>query len=371
MRRPFRNGVRLKHLNRSGSWPSGNPRFYYRPKGKKGVPLPDLPQDHPEFLAAYVQAAGLSEAPSAAPRTGSIAAGIVAYLKSDAFAGLSAGTRALRRRHLDDMSGRYGGGARKDLEAKHIRADLEGRSAHAANTRLKAWRGLCGWWSDAGLIDENPAAAVKRRKTNATEGHIPWDRDDLEAFRRHWSCETPQRLAFELIFWTGARMSDAVRLGPGMVDGQGWLSYRQAKTGGAVEIPMTAPAADWAEPESRHHLFAAIDAQASRHAVWMVTAFGSPRSVKAASAWFSAAARAAGISGKSAHGLRKTRAQIMAENGATPDQRAAWLGHESLSEVIHYSRRAERRRMLSGTEPEQESSNSPPPVPSIGGKPLN
>lgn len=364
MRRAVHGKGILKHLNASGRWPSGNVRYYYRPKGQKGVPLPDLPPSHPDFLSAYARAAGLSVAPLPSPRGGSISAGIADYLKSDAFLSLSAGTRTRRRIMLDDIRGRYGTGLVRDLRPHHIRADLEGRPPHPANNRLKCWRGLCRWWQEAGLAEEDAASPVRTRRVLPTEGHLPWSRDDIAKFRARWPHATSQRLAFELLFWTGARMSDAVRLGPGMVDADGWLSYRQSKTGGKVDVPFTAAAPEWAEPSDRVHLFSALREQADRHAVWMVTAQGRPRSIKAASQWFSAAARATGITGgRSAHGLRKTRAQIMAERGATPDQRAAWLGHESLSEVQHYSRGADRRRMLAGTDPEPQSSNSSDRVP--------
>ena len=101
------------------------------------------------------------------------------------------------------------------------------------------------------------------------------------------------------------------------------------------------------------YLKAAI-AASPRHMTWLVTTHGSARSDKAFSSWFSGAAAAAGIEGgKSAHGLRKARAMTLAEAGATVHQIAAWTGHESLSEVQRYSKAADRRRILSSTQPEQ------------------
>ena len=47
----------FKHLNRAGVWPSGNPRWYYRPKGEKGVALPDFPHADARFIEAYDDAA--------------------------------------------------------------------------------------------------------------------------------------------------------------------------------------------------------------------------------------------------------------------------------------------------------------------------
>ena len=60
------------------------------------------------------------------------------------------------------------------------------------------------------------------------------------------------------------------------------------------------------------------------------------------------AARKAGIEGKSAHGLRVACATRLAERGASTHQIAAWTGHKSLSEVAHYSREADAKRLLDG-----------------------
>lgn len=89
------------------------------------------------------------------------------------------------------------------------------------------------------------------------------------------------------------------------------------------------------------------------HMALLVTQNGKARSDKAFSSWFAGAATAAGITGKSAHGLRKARAMAIAEAGVTGHQIAAWTGHESRSEVQRYFKAADRLRILSGAEPEQ------------------
>ena len=89
---------------------------------------------------------------------------------------------------------------------------------------------------------------------------------------------------------------------------------------------------------------------------FLTTIAGSARSVKAMGMWFSGAAKAAGVIGKTAHGLRKSRATLLAEAGATEHQIAAWTGHESLSEVRRYTRKADKRRILSG-QSENETGN--------------
>lgn len=360
--------MKLLYLSQSGHWPSGNPRLYYRPKGVKAVPLPDLPADHPDFLAAYAAARTSDLGAVTPPRTGTIAAGIAAFLVSDAYLARSAATRAVWRRHLDDMRRRYGAGLVADLQDRHIRADLATRAPHPANNRLKVWRGLCAWWAEAGLARGNAARSIEKRRTAKTVGFAPWTGDHVDLFRDRWPIDTPERLAMELLHWTGARMSDAARLSERMVGSDGWLTYRQEKTGGLVEVPLSAPAPAFADPAGQAHLLAALSARPARHVVFMVTAYGAPRSIKAASAWFAAAARKAGLDGLSAHGLRKRRLSLMAERGASEAQLMAWCGHVSPEEVQVYTRAASRKRMLSGTNPEHDLPTSRTEVPTRGKK---
>lgn len=360
--------VKLKHLNRAGNFPSGNERLYYRPKGQKGVAMPDLPQDHPAFLAAYAAAAGMSSPPMPVPRTGTIAAAVTAFLASAEYLMKSAGTRAHWRGALDRIRKDYGHALLKDLAAKHIQADIAKMKPHPANNRLKVWRAACAWWSDTMLKTGNPAAEVKRRKLPKSRGFKFWTEDDVAAFRDHWSLETPERLAFELLHWTGARVSDAVQLTEGNIGRDGWLTYTQGKTDAVVHIPVRVAAPAYSEPDGQEMLLAAIEARPTRHAVFMVTAFGKARSIKAASAWFASAARTAGINGKSAHGLRKRRANVLSENGASAKQTAAWLGHESLAMVQHYSRGADLRKTIMGTSGEQKRSNIAPEGPKAAEK---
>jgi integrase len=356
MRRVVSGGIRLKHLNQSGRWPSGNPRLYYRPKGEKGVALPDLPPDAPGFLEAYARAAGgepqVGKPQAEKPHpTGTIGAAIVAYLRSETFSALALSSRMVWRRALDDMRRRYGEGDLVDLRTRHIRIDLAPLAAHPANNRLKVWRSFCRWAVDAGLIDEDPARSVRTRATPKTDGHKAWGREDAQKFRKHWPIGTPERLAFELMYRTCASIGDACTLGPRMIE-DGWLSYQRRKSGSVAVCPWTVPAPDWFEANDDLHT--ALAAQ-PRHLTFMVTPSGAARSHKGAAQWFSRACTAAGLADLSAHGIRKFRAATFRENGASVDQRMAILGHETQSEAARYSKSADLRRTVSGGE----SSNFP------------
>lgn len=343
MRRHLQD-IRLKHINRSGHWPSGNPRLYYRPPGRKAVALPDLEANDPKFLQAYLDAEkGLSDKP-APLRTGSLAAAVVAYLASDTYLSLAASTRRVWRTGAEDIRRRYGKAVLREIETRHIRADLARLTGNPANHRLKIWRSMCRFWIDASLIDVDPAVTIRPRRIAATTGHEAWTREDVADFRAHWPHTTAQRLAFELLHRTCAAIVDACQIGPQHVKGD-WLTFTRQKSGTMATCPWNGGPA-WFEPDD--HLRRCLDL-APRHLTFMTTAHGQPRSIKAASMWFARAAKAAGIA-KTAHGIRKHRAAVFAENGASQDQRMAILGHETTSEAVHYSKSADLRRIISGTE---------------------
>jgi integrase len=118
-------------------------------------------------------------------------------------------------------------------------------------------------------------------------------------------------------------------------------------------VPFNRPLPHFATPEDLANLKRAIAAMGERSGTYMLTEEGNPRSQKAASSWFSKAARKAGLPlGQSSHGLRKSRMILHAERGATIHQIAAWSGHETLKEIERYTREVGKRRLLTpGTAP--------------------
>ncbi|OAN86075.1 hypothetical protein A8B74_07465 [Sulfitobacter geojensis] len=347
----------MKHLSQSGFFPSGNPRWYYKPKGQKGIPLPDLPKDDPAFLQAYVTISG--EAPAPKPKTfgaGSLGAGVTAYLGSSAFLGMADSTKERWRSRCDDIRHRYGAAVLEKLTARNIKKDLASFETHARNNRLKVWRSLCAFWDEAGMIEINVARQVAPSKTPDSDGHTPWTRDDFAAFRAHWPIGSKQRLAFELMYRTCAAIGDTCDLTRGMV-ASGWLIYKREKSKSLAACPFEVDGPDWFEATSDLQECLALE---DRHMTFLTTEHGKSRSKKAAASWFSKAARAAGLDdGKTAHGIRKGRAAMFKENGASADQRMAVLGHETIGEATRYSKSADLRRTVEGTEKFQLSEQVP------------
>lgn len=80
---------------------------------------------------------------------------------------------------------------------------------------------------------------------------------------------------------------------------------------------------------------------------------GRPRSKNGLSNVISAAARDAGLTRRTAHGLRKSRLTAIAEAGGSAHAIQAWGGHATLAEAAHYTASADARRLIMGVEQEQ------------------
>ena len=147
-------------------------------------------------------------------------------------------------------------------------------------------------------------------------------------------------------------------IGPGMVDREGVLAFRQVKTGGMAYVPWSCPLPAYSASiaEDREHLHCSLSASAGGHMPFLATAQGRTPSEKALGTMIREAARDAGVQ-KSAHGLRKARAIALADAGAPPHQIGAWTGHESLKEIEHYTRQSNRRRAVMGQMLEPKSAN--------------
>lgn len=195
MRQHLRHGgttVRLTNIQTVRDR-NGKPRRYLRVKGQKLVPLPDLPLDHPDFLAAWSAAMKAAKGRPARPAPGSIAALCGAFLRSPTFLAHSTGYQAILRRHVMAIEARAGEAQARHLAARHIAVDLAGLTGGAAQSRFKAWRALVVHGLDAGILTADPTEGVKRPKPARTDGHAPWTAVEIEAFRARWPIGTVQR----------------------------------------------------------------------------------------------------------------------------------------------------------------------------------
>jgi site-specific recombinase XerD len=318
----------------------GDVVYKYHRRTRRELPR-DVPEDHPAFVAAWLAEEQKRPAGKSRALSGSVAKACEAYLASRSYEELSKGYRPTIRRHVEAIRSQGEQAMLADLRPKHIRANLEPLTPAVAMARMSAWKHMAAFWIASGMIDTNPTDGVKRKKLAKSGGHKEWTQADVEAFRAHWGLETPQRLAFELLQWTGARISDVARLGPQMVGRDGLLTYTQQKTGNPAHVPWTCPA--FGMEHQRADLLKILPTGAL---VYVVSSHGGPRSRKAMSDWFSSAARAAGLDGLTGHGLRKYRLNTLAEHGASVLVMQSWCGHVTLAEVQHYTKKADRKAAM-------------------------
>ena len=310
--------------------PNGRPYWYVRRTGRPNFALPDLPTDDPAFLRAYATAWAIPDPGQEKAAQGGMAKIITEALTSRRYKGMSPAYRAALRREWEAMRRAYGHLALRGLQERHVRQDVD-RSSNPPS-RLRAWR----------FLDIPAARAVKVRMAK-TSGHEPWTADEIEAFRARWPIGSAPRAGMELLLWTACRISDAVRIGRGNLGDDGIVAYRQKKTSGFAYVPWTNRLPDYASAweRDRQMMHDAL-ASFSGHVTFFPTTTGRGRSDKALGTMMSDAAEAAGVA-KTAHGLRKSRAKMLAEAGASTHQIAAWTGHATLKEVEHYTREASRR----------------------------
>jgi integrase/recombinase XerD len=322
----------------------------YKYHRRTRVELPNnIPEDHPEFIAAWTAEEAKKGPVATKSLQGTIAAACEAYLASGVYRELSDSYRPVIRRHVDAIKLRGGSAKLTDLRHYHINNNLDPLTPAVARSRLKAWRKLGAFWLERGMIPENVSRAATGKPMPKTDGHKEWTHSDVDAFRKYWKLDTQQRLAMEILQWTGVRCVDAIRLGPGMIDRTGILAFKQRKTGVDAFVPWLSPSLGM---EGDREDLLALTADV-KNMVFLVTNVGKPRSQKGFSQWFSAAATKAGLPNLTAHGLRKFRMNELAEKGASVLQMQAWIGHLSLSEIELYTRKAQRRAAFKGVEQEQ------------------
>jgi integrase len=192
-------------------------------------------------------------------------------------------------------------------------------------------RGFFAWAMDAGLVAADPTIGVKFARPKS-EGYATWTEADIAAYRARWPLGTRERVAFEVLYGTGLRRGDATRVGrPHVKDGV--IRITTEKTGERVSIAIGAD------------LQRAIDAGPTGDLTFIAGVAGRPRVKEAFGEFFRKACNAAGIVGKSAHGIRKAAATADAEAGwsdAELDAKYGWTGRRMAS---LYTRAASREKL--------------------------
>jgi integrase len=312
----------------------GRAYYYLRRRGYPRVRLPGLPWS-PSFMAAY-------ESALAAPRTaigagrikpGSVAAVVAEYFDSQQFfASKSAGTQRMRRGILERFRAAYGDRPFALLPPEWIEALLDAKPPHAARSWRATLRSLCQFAVKRGFLRADPTANIKARPIKG-DGFHTWTEDEIAQFEAHHAIGTKPRLALVLLLYTGQRRSDVVKMGRQHIR-DGVLTVKQQKTGKPLAIPV------------HPNLQVVLDATASEHLTFLVTATGKPYGGNHFSETFREWCDAAGLPKRcKPHGLRKAACRRLAEAGCSGNEIMAISGHATMKELVRYTAAADQARL--------------------------
>ncbi len=287
----------------------------------------------PEFMAEY-QAALIGR--TAAPTPGKVKEAsfewlIRRYRESSAWASLAPATRDQRENILRNVEKQAGDIPFAAITRAKIIEGRENRKAtpNQANNFIKSMRGLFRWALDVEIAKVDPTYDVKLLNVK-TDGFHVWTDDEVSAFESRWQLGTRERLAFDLLLYTGLRRGDAVRLGRQHVR-DGVFRIKTEKNGVIVEAPILGP------------LARSIEAAPTGDLAFIAGEHGRPMVKELFGNWFREACKAARVPG-SAHGLRKAGATRAAENGATTTQLKAMFGWTDDAMPAHYTKTVNRAK---------------------------
>lgn len=292
------------------------------------------------FMAAYRAALEGESVTASKPKSfGTLAWLCDRYRESGAWLRLSAATRRQRDNILKHMIEASGHEPIARVTRKAVLAGRERRKPAAARHFIQTVRGLFKWAVEAELASEDPTQDIKVKRKR-TEGFKTWPQEWCDAYERRWPVGTRERVWYDVLFYTGLRRGDAVKVGrPHVRNGQGCI--RAEKNGETAYFLVC------------HELQRSIDAGPTGELTFIAGESGKPLTKESFGNYFRKACRAAGVPG-SAHGLRKARATIEAEKGASEAKLNAMFGWQTGSGMAAiYTRAADRERLVFGERKEK------------------
>lgn len=306
-----------------------------------------------EFNAAYQDAISGAPKPvkTAHKQSGTVAWAAALYRESTAWGDMSIATRRQRDNILKKIVESAGGSDLTEITRTHIVEGRERRAKTPAAARhfIETMRGLFRWAVDRDLVKADPTEGVKPPKKAKGDGFAAWVEADLLKFDARWPLGTRERVAKDVLYYTGLRRGDAVVFGrPHVKDGVGRLTTE--KTGERVTVPL--------EPE----LVASLSAGPIGDLTYITSEAGKPLKKESFGNWFRQACAVAGVK-KSAHGLRKAGATRDANRGWTESELEAKYGWRGGRMASHYTQTMNRDRLaLQAAQRTATGTSIPAPV---------
>jgi integrase len=329
---------RPPHLHREVTR-HGNVVWYARAGGSSRGQRVKLRADFgtAEFWSEYQAALTNTPRKPPEPHTGTLSWLIERYRETTAWTVLSLATRRQREnifRHVLETAGKE---PFAKVTSVTIMAGRDRRAATPSQARhfLDTMRGLFRWAVKARMVKVDPTSGVDDPPKPKSQGFAVWTEDDIAVYERRWPIGTRQRVWLDLLIYTGLRRGDAVRFGRQHIrNGVGTL--RTEKNDTEVTLPILPI------------LENTLEAGPCGDLTFIAGENGRPLTKESFGNEFRKACRAAGLQGRSAHGLRKAAATRAANSGATVPELEAIFGWSGGRMASHYTRSADRRRLARG-----------------------
>lgn len=212
-----------------------------------------------------------------------------------------------------------------------------------ANLTLKAMRRLFAYAIKREMRDDNPFVGVESYKLGT---HHTWTDAEIAAYEAVWQIGSRERLAFDLLLYTGQRVGDVAAMRRSDIR-NGAIHVTPEKTGDELVIPV------------HPNLLRSMKACPTKGLTLIGQANGRPISGGGLSSLIERSAQAAGLPDKCVpHGLRKARMRRLAERGASTKEIASVSGHKTLKEVERYTVAADQARLARAAMAREEQNGT-------------
>jgi integrase len=271
------------------------------------------------------------------------------YRETAAWTDLSLATRKQRERIMRQALETAGDQPLSKITARAIQQGIDRRKPFAARHFVDTMRGMFKWAVTAEHVDADPTAGKSVAKPK-TRGFPEWTEEELDLYAARWPLGTRERVMWGVYCFTGLRRGDAARLGKQHIR-NGVITIDTEKTGTRVTIPVL--------PELAEILAAGPLGELAI----IASKRGQPLRKEVVGSLFKEACIAAGIPGKSAHGIRKAAATRAANNGASVAMLEAIFGWEGGQMAALYTKAADRRRLAADHMEKLSKSGTSIPAP--------
>ena len=311
----------------------GKVRHYVRRRGKPSIPLPGLPGSA-EFMEAYQSAIACDghAPPMVRHKEGTIGYLVARFYRSASYTNLAPSSQKAYRLIIDKFSREDGHRLVRDMPkavAASIIEEIGTTRPRMANLTAATLKRLFSYAVKMDMRSDNPFIGIE-----AYDGgeHRAWTDREIADFEAKWPIGTRQRLAFDLLLFTGQRVGDVAAMRRADVL-SGAIPVRQEKTGAVLSLPV--------HPNLLRSLQACPEDGPAP-----LNTNGRPMTKRSIAAIVARAARASGLPRDCrTHGLRKAALTRLAQHGATTHEIQAVGGHKSLREVAHYTAAVDQTRL--------------------------